>query len=102
MQPHVMEVVMDPFKNGFDSLDLEIMDRVYEVAWAHIQAREFSRNTVSDGARQKALRGKILGVARIAGPGHLDFDTLCEVVLATIPEQLEPEPRSQQQASYVA
>ena len=83
---------MDSFKNVFDPLDLEIMDRVYEVAWAHVQAREPSRNTASDGACQKALRRKILGVARVAGPGHLDFDTLTEVVLATIPEQLEPEP----------
>jgi hypothetical protein len=83
---------MGSFKNAFDQLDLEIMDRVYEVAWAHIQAREFSRNTAADRARQTALRRKILGVARVAGPGHLDFDTLSEVVLATIPEQLEPEP----------
>ena len=31
---------MDSFKSVFDPLDLEIMDRVYEVAWAHVQARE--------------------------------------------------------------
>jgi hypothetical protein len=93
---------MGSFTRGFDSVDLEIMDRVYEVAWAQVQAREPSRNTASHGARQKALRGKILGVARILGPGHIDFETLTEVVLATIPEQLEPEPRSQQQAIYVA
>ena len=84
---------MDSFKNTFDALDLEIMDRVYEVAWAHVQAREFSRNTALDGARQKALRRKIFGIARVEGPGHLDFDTLCEAVLATIPEHLEPDPR---------
>ena len=83
---------MGSFKSVFDPLDLEIMDRVYEVAWAHAQAREPSRNTASDGARQKALRRKIFGVARIAGPGHIDFDTLTEVVLATISEQPEPEP----------
>ena len=91
MQPPCMEVVMDSFKNAFDPLDLEIMDRVYEVAWAHIQAREFSRRV---GSRtQKALRRKIFGIARVEGPGHIDFDTLCEAVLATIPEQLEPDPR---------
>ena len=82
---------MGSFKSVFDPLDLEIMDRVYEVAWAHVQAREPSRNTASDGARQEALRRKIFGVARIAGPGHIDFDTLTEVVLATISEQPEPE-----------
>ena len=84
---------MSSFKDVFDPLDLEIMDRVYDAAWAHAQAREPSRDTASDVARQKALRRKIFGVARIEGPGHLDFDTLSEVVLATIPEQLEPEPR---------
>ena len=78
---------MGSFKDVFDPLDLEIMDRVYEVAWARAQAHEPSRNTASDGARQTALRRKIFGVARIAGPGHIDYDTLTEVVLATISEQ---------------
>ena len=81
---------MGLLKSVFDPLDLEIMERVYEVAWALAQAREPSRNTASDGARQTALRRKIFGVARIAGPGHIDLDTLTEVVLATISEQLEP------------
>ena len=35
-----------------------------------------------DGATQQ-----ISGVARIAGPGHIDYDTLAEVVLATVSEQ---------------
>jgi len=83
---------MDSFKNAFDPLDLEIIDRVFEVAWAHIQAREPFRNTASDPARQKALRRKIFGVARIAGPGLIDFDALAEMVLATISEQPEPKP----------
>ena len=83
---------MGSFTRAFDPLDLEIIDRVYEVAWAHVQAREPSRNSVSDGARQDALRRKIFGIARIQGPGHIDFDTLTEVVLATIPEQPEPQP----------
>ena len=82
---------MGSFKDVFDPKDLEIMDRVYEVAWAQIQARDPSRNTASDGARQTALRRKIFGVARIAGPGHIDYDTLTEVVLATISEQPGPE-----------
>ena len=80
------------FKSVFDPLDLEIMDRVYEVVWVHAQAHEPSRNAASDVGRQKALRRKIFGVARILGPGHIDFDTLLDMVLA-IPEQLEPSPR---------
>ena len=53
---------MSSFKSVFDPLDLEIMDQVYEVAWAHAQARDPSRNAASDGARQTALRRKIFGV----------------------------------------
>ena len=78
---------MDPFKLAFDPLDLEIIDRVYEVAWAYTQAREPFRDPASDGERQKALRKKIFGVARIVGSGRIDFDTLTEVVLATIPDR---------------
>jgi hypothetical protein len=81
---------MDSFKRAFDPLDLEIIDRVYEVAWAYVEAREPDRNTARDGERQNALRKRIFGVARIAGSGHVDFDTLTEVVLATIPERKKP------------
>jgi hypothetical protein len=81
---------MDSFKRTFDPLDLEIIDRVYETAWAHLEAREPDRDIARDGERQEALRKKIFGVARIAGSGHVDFDTLTEVVLATIPERSKP------------
>ena len=80
-------------KSVFDPLDLEIIDLVYEVAWAHAQAREPSRNVASDAGRQKALRRKIFGIARIQGPGHIDFDTLTEAVLATISPEPEPNLR---------
>jgi len=49
---------MPAFKSGFDPLDLEIIDRVYEVAWAHIQASQPNRDTASDGLRQQTLRKK--------------------------------------------
>jgi hypothetical protein len=72
-------------RSVFDSVDLEIIDQVYEAAWAHLQASQPDRDTGSDGNRQDALRKKIFGVARVVGSGHVDFDTLSEVVLATIP-----------------
>ena len=90
---------MSSFKSVFDPLDLEIIDRVYDVAWAYAQARESSPNTASDGTRQTALRKKIFSVARIAGPGHIDFDTLTEAVLATMPEQLNSRYLSPLEAS---
>jgi hypothetical protein len=83
---------MDSFKTVFDPLDLEIMGQLYDVAWARIQAREPSRNTASDGGRQEALRRKLFGIARIAGPGNIDFDTLAEMVLATTSEEPKPSP----------
>ncbi len=70
-------------KSVFDPLDLEIIDLVYG-SLGDAQAREPSRNVASDAGRQKALRRKIFGIARIQGPGHIDFDTLTEAVLATI------------------
>jgi hypothetical protein len=81
---------MDSFKRTFDPFDLEIIDRVYAVAWASVEAREPDRDLAKDGQRQKALRKRIFGVARIAGSGHIDFDMLTEVVLATIPKRSKP------------
>jgi hypothetical protein len=69
---------------------LEIIDRVYEAAWAHVEAREPDRDRARDGERQKALRKKIFGIACVVGSGHVDFDTLTEVLLATIPERSKP------------
>jgi hypothetical protein len=81
---------MDSFKRTFDPLDLEIIDRVYEAAWAHVEAREPDRDRARDGERPKALRKKIFGIACVVGSGHVDFDTLTEVLLATIPERSKP------------
>jgi hypothetical protein len=66
--------------HAFDPLDLEIIDRVYEAAWAKIEAREPLRDTERDGERQRALRKHIFAVA---GIGLVDFDALYERVLAT-------------------
>ena len=37
---------MGSFNQGFDSLDLEIIDRVYETAWAQLEAREPFRDRI--------------------------------------------------------
>ena len=39
----------------FDPLDLEIIDRVYEAAWAQIEVRYLCRDTSRDDERQKAF-----------------------------------------------
>ena len=71
---------MGSFKHprAFDPLDLEIIDRVYEAAWAQIEAREIGRDIDRDPERQRMLRERIFAVA---GMGPVDFDALYERVL---------------------
>ena len=46
---------MGSFKKSqiYDPLDLEILDRVYEAAWARFEAVEPSRDKTQDEQRQK-------------------------------------------------
>jgi len=85
------EATMGSFKRPhvFDPLDLEIIDRVYEAAWAHIEGRDPYRDREKDGERQEALRKRIFAVA---GHRPVDFDTLCDKVLASMPESWTPTP----------
>jgi hypothetical protein len=86
--------VMGSFKRVFDPLDLETIDRVYEVVWSHVEACQPYRDSATDDERREAVRKRIFVAARIAGPGQVDFDNLTEVVLATMPEQwLQPSRR---------
>ena len=95
-----MEAVSSSFKSVFDPLDLEIIDRVYDVAWAYAQARESSPNTASDGARQTAPTQKDLQRRTYRRPRtHRAFDTLTEAVLATMPGQLDSRYLSPLEAS---
>ena len=55
----------------------------YETAWAQIIARDPFRNTEKDGERRAALRKRLFA---LAGPGSVDFDTLCDKVRASMPE----------------
>ena len=75
---------MGPFKRPrvFHPLDLEIMDRVYEAAWAQIEARDPFRDRNEDGKRQDALRKRLFALAT---PGPVDFDKLYDKVLARMP-----------------
>ena len=81
-----METVMESVnpRHIFNPLDLEILDRVYEAAWAHIKARDLYRRPDNDGAREDALRKTVLIVA---DTGPVDFDTVCAKVLASLTKQ---------------
>jgi hypothetical protein len=76
---------MDSFKHprAFDPLDLEIIDRVYEAAWAQVEARRPFCNPDSDGEQREALRRHVMACA--AG-GKIEFDALYERVVAHMPE----------------
>lgn len=90
---------MGSFKHPrvFGHLDLEIIDRVYEAAWAELAVRDPFRDTDKDGERQQALRKLVMDSA---GTDRVDFATLCGRVLANMPENwvvFRPvEPRSAQ------
>ena len=66
----------------FDPLDLEIIDQVYETAWAQLEAREPLRDREKDADRERALRKLVFALAT---PGIVDFDTLSDRVLANMP-----------------
>jgi hypothetical protein len=51
----------------FDPLDLEIIDRVYDTAWAQVEAREPTRDRNGDGKKQEALR-KLIFASRAPVP----------------------------------
>ena len=70
-------------RQKFDPLDLEIVDRVYDVACAYIEARDLYRDTDKDAEEKDVLRKRVFA---LAGPDQLDFDTLCDDVLASIHE----------------
>ena len=70
-------------QNVFDPLDSEIIDRVYEAIWAQIILLQPDRDTAKEAERQKALRRWLFV---LAGPRLVDFDTLYDKVLASIPK----------------
>jgi hypothetical protein len=67
--------------HGFDPLDLEILDRVYQAAWAHIEARDLYCGPKPDGSREAALRKAVFS---LADRHPVDFDALCDKVMASL------------------
>ena len=80
--------MMGSFKSNrvFDPLDLEIIDRVYEAAWAQIEARETIIDEQRNRERQEGLRKLVFALASttLRVGNHVDFDNLCEAVLENI------------------
>jgi len=64
-----------------DPLDLEIIDWVYQAAWAHIIASVPDRDQEKDAIRQEALRKWIFA---LAGSGAVDFDFIPRWVIVEV------------------
>lgn len=78
---------MGSFKHPFfDPLDLEIIARVYEAAWAQLEAREPFSGSELDEERQEALRKRVF---ELAGSHRVEFDDLYEKLITRMPEPLE-------------
>ena len=67
---------------AFDNGELAIIDRVYELAWAQVEARDPKRDRTRDEERRATLK---LRVANFVRSGQVEFDPLYRTVLATIP-----------------
>jgi hypothetical protein len=68
----------------FGPLDLEIIDRVYDAAWAELEAREPFRDRERDEERRDELRKLVMDST---GTGRVEFDALCARVLAKMPRK---------------
>jgi hypothetical protein len=68
---------MGSFKHPriYDPLDLEILDHIYEVAWARFEATAPRRDLARDAQRKDALRKLVLA---LASSHPVDFDELLD------------------------
>jgi len=80
-----MEAAMGSLQHRekFDPFELEIVDRVYEVACRHIEARDLYLETADIAREEEALRKLVFACA---ANGRLEFDPLCDKVLARLAE----------------
>jgi hypothetical protein len=73
--------VLSNARQKLDPLDLEIVERVYEVGCAYFAARDLCEDATKHAEKEATLRKTVFA---IAGTGQLDFDTLCDSVIAQI------------------
>ena len=65
---------------GIDTLDLAIVDSVYQAAWVQLVVRSPALNVEELEKRQQNLYQRVLALAK---PGSVDFDTLYERAIAS-------------------
>jgi hypothetical protein len=86
---------MGSFKppRAFNSQDLETIQWVYEAAWARVVLRDPSRDKMHDAELQAFLRRRIFAFAQCS---PVDFDTLCDRVVASITQDWASPPKAGQ------
>ena len=75
--------MVSPDPRVFDARELLTIDRVYEAAWAELEARDPLRDKFKDDERRAALKARVLNLARSR---KVEFGTLYQMVLTTIPQ----------------
>lgn len=70
-------------REKFDPFELEIIDRVYAVAWRLTEARNLYCPTANIAKEAETLRKLVFACA---ANGQLEFDALCDKVLARLAE----------------
>ena len=71
-----------PNPRVFDARELLTINRVYEAAWAELDAHDPLPNKLKDDERRRALRKR---VCNLAHSRKVEFGTLYQMVLTTIP-----------------
>jgi hypothetical protein len=74
---------MSSFRRVFDPLDLEIIDHVFEAAWARVEAQPSLHDGRTDDELKEMLRKRVM---IYASTGKLDFDTLYDKVARSLSE----------------
>ena len=76
---------MGSFKplRAFNSQDLETIQWVYEAAWARVVLRDPTRDKMHDAELRAFLRKRVFAFAQSS---PVDFDTLYDRVVASIPQ----------------
>jgi hypothetical protein len=82
----------------FDALDLEIIDLVYEAAWARVEANNLNRDTSKDDERKRALRQWIFA---LVDSHPVDFDALWDKLETSIPKAWVSSPGKKARGSPV-
>ena len=70
-------------RHELDPLDVEILQRAFEVTWAAIKASGQSFDFESDEELEAALHRELIEIARFNGA--TDPETLRDILLATMP-----------------